>query len=171
MTIQEVLDWQERIDNGPQASEAAGRYQIVEDTLRGYNNDRFSRRQAAIAAGRGSSALYTKAGLSGGDLFSVINQDKMAMVLIEQRGLSKYLNDEIRWDEFANNLSNEFASLPIVGGPNAGQSSYEGVAGNSSLGGDTAAAKIQGIRSAIEAVKARASALPGDPTNTTGGAQ
>ena len=171
MTIQEVLDWQERIDNGPQASEAAGRYQIVEDTLRGYNNDRYSSRQAAIAAGRGSSALYTKAGLSGSDLFSVINQDKMAMVLIEQRGLSKYLNDEIRWDEFANNLSNEFASLPIVGGPNAGQSSYEGVAGNRSLGGDTAAAKIQGIRSAIEAVKARASALPGDPTNTTGGAQ
>ena len=171
MTIQEVLDWQERIDNGPQASEAAGRYQIVEDTLRGYNNDRYSSRQAAIAAGRGSSALYTKAGLSGSDLFSVINQDKMAMVLIEQRGLSKYLNDEIRWDEFANNLSNEFASLPIVGGPNAGQSSYEGVAGNRSLGGDTAAAKIQGIRSAIEAVKARASALLGDPTNTTGGAQ
>jgi len=38
MTIQEVLDWQESIDRF-QLSEAVGRYQIMEDTLRGYNND------------------------------------------------------------------------------------------------------------------------------------
>ena len=175
MTIQEVLDWQERIDSGPQASEAAGRYQIVEDTLRGYDNDRYSSRQAAIADGRGSAALYTKAGLSAGDLYSVLNQDKMCMVLIEQRGLSRYLNDEIDWKEFAFNLSQEFASLPIPSGPKAGLSYYDKVAGNASLGneeGNTAEAKIAGIRRAIEAVKARRNApLPGDPTNTTGGAR
>jgi hypothetical protein len=163
MTIQEVLDWQERIDNGPQTSEAAGRYQIVEDTLRGYNNDTYSSRQAAINAGRGSAALYTKAGLSAGDLFSPINQDKLAMVLLEQRGLSKYLNDEITRDQFAGNLANEFASLPIISGPRAGESKYEGVGINASLGAETADGKIQGIRDAIEAVKARA-------TDTQGGA-
>ena len=154
MTIQEVLDWQERIDDGPQTSEAAGRYQIVEDTLRGYNNDKYESQAAAIAAGEGSRALYTKAGLTAGSLFSPINQDKMAMVLIEQRGLSRYLNSEIDRDQFANNLSNEFASLPIVTGTNAGQSAYEGP-NNKALGAETREGKIKGIRDAIEAVKAR----------------
>ena len=159
-----------------QTSEAAGRYQIVEDTLRGYNNDTYSSRQAAVNAGRGSEALYTKAGLSAGDLFSPINQDKLAMVLLEQRGLSRYLNDEITRDQFAGNLANEFASLPIISGPQAGESVYKGVGINASLGAETADGKIQGIRDAIEAVKARATASatsvpPGDATNTQGGAQ
>ena len=176
MTIQEVLDWQERIDNGPQTSEAAGRYQIVEDTLRGYNNDNYSSRQAALAAGRGEPGLWERAGLSIGDLYNKLNQDKLGLALIEKRGLSKYLNDEISRDEFANNLANEFASLPIISGPRAGESVYKGVGTNASLGAETADGKIQGIRDAIEAVKARATASatavpPGDATNTQGGAQ
>jgi hypothetical protein len=85
------------------------------------------------------------------------------MVLLEQRGLSKYLNDEITRDQFAGNLANEFASLPIISGPRAGESEYEGVGINASLGAETADGKIQGIRDAIEAVKARA-------TDTQGGA-
>ena len=79
MTIQEVLDWQESIDQF-QLSEAVGRYQIMEDTLRGYNND--------SSAGPGSP-LYTRAGVSAGDLFSPQNQDKMAIVLLNQRRAAK----------------------------------------------------------------------------------
>lgn len=123
MTIQEVLDWQESIDS-LYNSEASGRYQIMEDTLRGYNND--------SSVGPGNS-LYKRAGLSSGDLFSPINQDKMAIVLIEARGLTRFLNNEITREQFANNLASEWASLPLVTGPNAGRSKYAGDGLNKSL--------------------------------------
>ena len=124
MTIQEVLDWQESIDR-TQLSEASGRYQIMEDTLRGYNND--------TTAGPGNP-LWKRAGLSAGDLFSPENQDKMAIVLLDQRGLSKYLDGNLSKEQFANNLAGEWASLPLVTGPNAGKSKYAGdSAGNRSL--------------------------------------
>jgi len=124
MTITEVLDWQESIDDS-QLSEASGRYQIMEDTLRGFNNDKDK--------GPGSP-LYTRAGLSGGDLFSPENQDLMAIVLLEQRGLSKFLAGKIDEFDFANNLASEWASLPLVTGKNAGKSKYANdAAGNRSL--------------------------------------
>ena len=124
MTIQEVLDWQESIDQS-QLSEASGRYQIMEDTLRGYNND------SDVGPG---NPLWKRAGLSAGDLFSPENQDKMAIVLLDQRGLSKYLDGELSKERFANNLASEWASLPLVTGPNAGKSKYAGdSAGNRSL--------------------------------------
>lgn len=144
MTIQEVLDWQESIDSF-QGSEASGRYQIMEDTLRGYNNDRSS--------GPGNP-LYTRAGLSAGDLFSPENQDKMAVVLLEGRGLSRFLNGEITREQFANNLANEWASLPLVNGPNAGRSVY---AGDSV--GNRALTTVQEFLDAIDAVKAKEQAI------------
>jgi len=124
MTIQEVLDWQESIDQ-TQLSEASGRYQIMEDTLRGYNND--------SSAGPGNP-LYTRAGIPASALFSPENQDKMAIVLLDQRGLSKFLDGTMSREQFANNLASEWASLPLVTGPNAGKSKYAGdEAGNRSL--------------------------------------
>lgn len=121
MTIQEVLDWQESIDRF-QLSEASGRYQFMEDTLRGYDND--------ISTGPGSP-LYTAAGLSSGDLFNPINQDKMAITLMKYARLNKFLDGTITRDEFANNLAGIWASLPLVTGPNAGESQYEDdIAGN-----------------------------------------
>jgi len=144
MTIQEVLDWQESIDSF-QGSEASGRYQIMEDTLRGYNNDRSS--------GPGNP-LYARAGLSAGDLFSPENQDKMAVVLLEGRGLSRFLNGEITREQFANNLANEWASLPLVNGPNAGRSVY---AGDSV--GNRALTTVQEFLDAIDAVKAKEQAI------------
>lgn len=156
MTIQEVLDWQESID-ASQNSEAAGFYQIMEDTLRGYNNDR--------TVGPGNP-LYSRAGLSAGDLFSPINQDKMAIVLLEGRGLTRFLNGELSREQFANNLANEWASLPLVTGPNTGRSKY---AGDSA--GNRALTTVAEFLSVIDQVKNNATALPGDPTNTTGGAR
>jgi hypothetical protein len=156
MTIQEVLDWQESIDQG-QLSEASGRYQIMEDTLRGFNNE--------LGVGSGTNSLYGRAGLSAGDLFSPENQDKMAIVLLEGRGLSKFLSGTITREQFANNLASEWASLPLVTGPNAGRSKYAGdSAGNRSL------TSTDAILSVIDQVKARSeAALEG--SITTGGAR
>lgn len=138
MTIQEVLDWQESID-ATQNSEAVGRYQIMEDTLRGYNND--------LTTGPGNP-LYVRAGLSAGDLFSPINQDKMAIVLLEGRGLTRFLNGELTREQFANNLASEWASLPLVTGPNTGRSKY---AGDSA--GNRALTTVQEFLNAIDAIK------------------
>jgi len=156
MTIQEVLDWQESIDRF-QLSEASGRYQIMEDTLRGYNND--------SATGPGNP-LYTRAGLSGGSMFSPENQDKLAIVLLEQRGLNRFLTGEITREDFANNLASEWASLPLVSGPNTGRSKYSG-----DRAGNVALTTVQEFLNAIDAVKSSYSAPPGDPTNTTEGPQ
>jgi muramidase (phage lysozyme) len=152
MTIQEVLDWQESIDRF-QLSEASGRYQIMEDTLRGYNND--------SSAGPGNP-LYTRAGLSANDLFSPINQDKMAIELLRGRGLDRYLDGSMTRETFANNLASEWASLPVVTGVNAGRSVYEGDrAGNRSL------TTVQEFLSVLDEIKSRydsGSSLPGDVT-------
>ena len=156
MTMQEILDWQESIDRF-QLSEAVGRYQIIEDTLRGYNNDK--------TVGPGSP-LYIRAGLNSGSLYSPENQDKMAIVLIESRGLSMFLDGAITRDQFANNLAKEWASLPLVSGPNAGRSNYD-----KDAAGNRALTTVQAIRDAIDSVKNKYDAPPGDATDTTGGAQ
>lgn len=104
MTIAEVLAWQESIDARYQ-SEAAGRYQIMEDTLR---------------------PLPAAAGLKMYDLFNEANQDALATVLLRRRGLDKFLSGQISAEEFANNLAREWASLPVVTGPKAGRSFYAG---------------------------------------------
>ena len=140
MTIQEILDWQESIDRF-QLSEAVGRYQIMEDTLRGYNND--------SSTGPGNP-LYSRAGLSAGDLFSPQNQDKMAIILLNQRGLQRFIDGEITREQFANNLASEWASLPLVTGPNAGRSKY---AGDSA--GNRALTTVAEFLAAIDAVKAK----------------
>lgn len=104
MTIAEVLAWQDSIDPKYQ-SEAAGRYQIMEDTLR---------------------KLYVQAGMSERDLFDAAGQDRLAVQLLKQRGLDKYLAGQITAETFCNNLAKEWASLPCVSGPKKGRSYYAG---------------------------------------------
>jgi muramidase (phage lysozyme) len=111
MTIREVLAWQDRIDP-KYRSEAAGQYQIMEDTLRG---------------------LYAEAGLTLDSLFDAAGQDALATQLLRQRGLKKYLAGSITAEEFANNLAHEWASLPLVSGPRKGRSVYAGDGLNKSL--------------------------------------
>ena len=139
MTIKEVLDWQESVDRFYR-SEAVGRYQFLEDTLRGYNND------SSVGPG---NPLYTRAGLSESDLFSPINQDKMAVVLLEGRGLSRFIDGTLTREQFANNLASEWASLPLVTGPNAGKSKYAGDGLNAAL------TSIQPFLDVLDEVKAR----------------
>jgi len=104
MTIGEVLAWQDSIDSR-YMSEAAGAWQIMEDTLRG---------------------LFLPAGLSSGDLFNETNQRRLATELLNRRGLKKYLAGDIDAATFANSLAREWASLPLVNGPKRGMSYYAG---------------------------------------------
>lgn len=98
MTINEVLAWQ----NNDPGNSAAGRYQIIEKTLRGLKNEM---------------------GLSGNEKFDQDMQDKMAGVLMERRGLSKFLNGDMSESQFMRNMSMEWASLPK---DMAGKSYYHG---------------------------------------------
>lgn len=104
MTIGEVLAWQDSIDARYQ-SEAAGKFQIMEDTLRG---------------------LYRDAGLRLDDLFDAAGQRALAIQLLRRRGLDDYLAGLISAQSFANNLAKEWASLPVVSGPKKGRSYYSG---------------------------------------------
>ncbi len=104
MTIGEVLSWQDSIDP-LYRSEAAGAFQIMEDTLR---------------------TLHVEAGLPKSALFSEENQRKLATQLLKRRGLDKYLAGKMTPEAFANELAKEWASLPVVSGPKKGRSYYAG---------------------------------------------
>lgn len=104
MTVREVLAWQDRIDPD-YMSEAAGRYQIIEDTLRG---------------------LYRAAGVPLSAKFDEDTQDKLAVALLKRRGLDDYLAGDITATQFANALAKEWASLPVVSGEKRGRSYYGG---------------------------------------------
>ena len=65
MTVGEVLNWQDSIDP-VYRSEASGRYQIMEDTLRG---------------------LYAEAGVKLTDYYNAATQDRLAVQLLKRRGL------------------------------------------------------------------------------------
>lgn len=111
MRIREVLNWQDSIDH-LYMSEAAGGYQILEDTLR---------------------EIYAPAGLSIDDYFSVENQDKLAIYLLNRRGLKDYMRGHITQEQLANNIAMEWASFPVVTGIKKGRSYYAGDGLNKAL--------------------------------------
>ena len=104
MTINEVIDYSRSLGN----SGAAGRYQIIPGTLEGLRN---------------------KGYVKGDDVFNPETQDKLAVELIKGRGLNKYLQGKLTADEFADNLSQEWAGLPY----NTDKSYWAGVGNNKSL--------------------------------------
>ena len=132
MTIGQVLSWQDRIDPRYR-SEAAGRYQILEDTLRG---------------------LYDEAGLTIDSLFDARGQDRLAESLLVRRGLRRFLAGSITAEDFANNLAREWASLPCVSGPKKGKSYYAG---------DGLNAALVDVKPFLAAVRAVAPAAPPAP--------
>lgn len=135
MTIGQVLAWQDSIDAKYQ-SEAAGRYQIMEDTLRG---------------------LYAEAGMTTADLFDKAGQDRLATALLNRRGLSRYLAGTITAEAFANNLAKEWASLPVVSGPNRGRSYYAGDGLNAAL------VAVEPFMAAVAAIKAAPKPVAASP--------
>lgn len=109
LTVAEVLDYQKGMKARGHESTAVGKYQIIRKTLEGL-----------IRAGYASM----------GDVFSPQTQDKLAMGLLKIRGLDSFLSGKMSKEEFADNLSKEWASLPY----RTGASYYAGVGSNKSSG-------------------------------------
>jgi hypothetical protein len=104
MTIREVLAWQDRID-ARSKSEAAGRFQIMEDTLRG---------------------LVTSEGVNQNLVFNKATQNRLGMMLLKRRGWNPESQNYVA---MANSIAKEWAALPLVSGPKTGQSVYRNLKG------------------------------------------
>jgi muramidase (phage lysozyme)/peptidoglycan hydrolase-like protein with peptidoglycan-binding domain len=139
MTLTQIRALQNRMIKGGAASSACGRYQFLRKTLDA------TRAEMRIAG----TAVWTP------DL-----QDRMAVHLMEARGLNQYLKGKMSRETFANNLAKEWASLPVVtpiNGKKPGQSYYAGDGLNAALHSPADILRL------IDALKAPASpALPVD---------
>lgn len=139
MTVGEVLDWQDSIDS-LYMSEAAGRYQIMEDTLR---------------------ELVSQGHVKKSDKFDEGTQDRLATALLKRRGLDSYLSGKITAEKFANFIAREWASMPLVDGPNVGKSYYAGDGLNKSH------TPVPAFLAAVVAAKASAEFVRPDAPKTT----
>lgn len=103
MTVDEVLAWQAEFIAAGNASSAVGRYQFIDGTLRG---------------------LIDRLRIDGDETFGPALQDRLAVALLERRGLREYVEGTISRDDFAHNLSKEWAALPTVIGETPSASFY-----------------------------------------------
>lgn len=103
MTLGEIYAW---IEDTPGQPHAIGRYQFIPPTLRRVARER---------------------GFGPETRFSPGVQDVLALVLLEDAGLSQFQRGEMERQRFMYNLARIWAGLPL---PN-GRSYYEGHAGNS----------------------------------------
>jgi hypothetical protein len=108
MTVAQVLEYQSGMRAKGHESTAVGKYQIIQGTLRG---------------------LLERGVVSSDATFNASTQDKLAVALMQGRGLDKYKDGKIPADVFADNLAREWASLPTA----SGQSYYAGTGSNKSL--------------------------------------
>ena len=128
MSIADVMQWQQEFIAQGNPSSAVGKYQIINTTLTG---------------------LVNELGLKPTEKFDEDTQDKMAIALLERRGASAYVNQEITGDEFAAELAKEWAALPRVLGDNPEDSYYAGDGLNKSH------INVEQVRSAIEPLHGR----------------
>ena len=110
MSVRGVLAWQDSSVAAGSASSAVGRYQIIRDTLRG---------------------LVSQGVLSINETFDPEAQDRAAVALMEEKGLSRYQSGQLTREAFAQGLSETWAGLPAFtrdsrGRAAAGQSYYAG---------------------------------------------
>lgn len=103
MPIEDVLEWQRSYLEQGNPSNAVGRYQFIEPTLWG---------------------LVGEMNIDGRQIFDEELQDKLAIRLLERRGVHEYLHGQITREELAHNLSKEWAALPRVMGGNPSESYY-----------------------------------------------
>lgn len=92
MTVGEVLAWQASIDKF-QMSEAAGAFQVMEDTLRDL-----------VKSGKVDRDM----------LFNKTGQRHVAKLLLERRGLNDFLAGQMTLQTFADQLAREWASFPVM---------------------------------------------------------
>lgn len=105
MTVNEVLSWQREAARAGSQSVAIGGYQMIGKTFRG---------------------LVDEMGLTGDELFDQTLQDEMGKRLLVRRGYNDWVSGKITDTQFGNNLSMEWAGLPVVAGKKAGRSYYAG---------------------------------------------
>lgn len=105
MTVAEVLAWQQRYVAQGHASSAVGKYQFINTTLQG---------------------LVHEMQIDETTTFDPALQDRLAIRLLERRGVHDYLRGRITREQFAHNLSQEWAALPRVTGDNPAVSYYAG---------------------------------------------
>lgn len=105
MTVSEVLAWQKNhIDKGNPSS-AVGRYQFIQPTLR---------------------ELVDELSIEESSIFNEQLQDELAIELLKRRGVYDYMDGKISREEFAHNLSKEWAALPRAKGDKPNKSYYAG---------------------------------------------
>lgn len=105
MSVGEVLTWQKEFVEKGSRSSAVGKYQFIRPTLEG---------------------LVNELEIDENATFNKNLQDNLAIALLERRGLHDYIRGKISRDQFAHNLSQEWAALPKVIGDNPDASYYEG---------------------------------------------
>jgi conjugal transfer mating pair stabilization protein TraG len=105
MSVTEVLSWQKDYVEKGSPSSAVGKYQFIRPTLEG---------------------LVDELKINKDDAFSKELQDRLAVALLERRGLHDYMSGKISLEQFAHNLSKEWAALPRVIGKDPDASYYAG---------------------------------------------
>lgn len=105
MSVTSVLKWQQDyVDHGSPSS-AVGKYQIIRPTL---------------------ASLVHTLHIDPDAKFDTELQDRLAVALLEKRGVSDYVHHKLSRQQFAANLAQEWASLPKTTGSNPQQSYYAG---------------------------------------------
>jgi predicted kinase len=123
MTVDEVLAWQQANTAAGARSSAAGQFQIIKGTL---------------------SDLKAEMGLNGTELFDPTLQKRMAVQLMRRHGLDAWRAGQLSDTEFGNRLAQEWASLPVMDGQNAGRSFYAGDGLNNALTNTDAFGRVLG---------------------------
>jgi muramidase (phage lysozyme) len=105
MTVSEVMHWQDDFIRQGKASSAVGKYQFLRSTLAG---------------------LVRELKISPVARFDAALQDRLAIALIDRRGAVAFAEKKISREQFAHNLSQEWAALPRVTGDRPTESYYAG---------------------------------------------
>lgn len=93
MSVEEVMGWQKEFVLKGSPSSAVGRYQFIDSTL---------------------ASLVQQLSIDTSVRFDQQLQDRLAVALLQRRGLNDYVNNKMSREEFAHNLSKEWAALPVV---------------------------------------------------------
>lgn len=137
MTIAQVYDFQRQLIEDGEPSSAVGRYQFLQRTLNG---------------------LVQQMGLSPLQAFTPSLQDDLGLELLYNRQYRAWIAGAISDEQFAHNLSCEWASLPDP--YNGGKSHYDGV------GPNHAGQTLEAVYSALAQARALqgGSGLPAAPS-------
>jgi conjugal transfer mating pair stabilization protein TraG len=107
LSVNEVYQLQHELVQHGMPSSAVGRYQIIGSTLKG---------------------LVNQLGVDPTAKFTPELQDQLAIQLLKNRGYDRWASGQLSDQQFAHNLSEEWASLPDP--QNGGKSHYDGVGPN-----------------------------------------